>query len=56
MTKEQLELLIEYIDAKIEYAIASNEEGSDGYKVTAHNERKVVENIKSKLDSIINKL
>jgi hypothetical protein len=49
MTKEQLELLLEYIDAAIEYNKASKTEGADGYRCSASEELKLKESIKQQL-------
>ena len=49
MTKEQLELLLEYIDAAIEYSEASKTEGEDGYRCSASKERKLKDSIKQQL-------
>jgi hypothetical protein len=53
MTAEQLELLLQYIDAVMEYQIASNTEGADGHTVSAVNERKKVELLKQMLKETI---
>jgi hypothetical protein len=53
MTAEQLELLLQYIDAVMEYQIASNTEGADGHMVSAVNERKKVELLKQMLKETI---
>lgn len=49
MTKEQLDALIAWVQAEIEYAIASNQEGSDGYMASAHRERDVAERLEKQL-------
>lgn len=44
MTRDQLEVMREWIRAEIAYETASNEEGSDGYRQSAHGERDYAEN------------
>ncbi len=53
MTAEQLELLLQYIDAVMEYQIASNIEGADGHTASAVNERKKAELLKQMLKETI---
>jgi len=50
MSKEQLELLIEYIDLKIEYEFQSHEVGADGYRCSPSN------NLQRELEAVLNKL
>ena len=49
MNKYQMEALREWVRAEIEYAMASNEEGSDGYRQSAHSERDYAENCYQKM-------
>ena len=44
MNDDQLEALREWVRAEIDYEMASNEEGADGYRQSAHNERDYAEN------------
>jgi hypothetical protein len=55
MKKELFELIEEFIDAKIEYAIASRERDEEGYTGSCVDERKNVELIKEKIEKILNK-
>ena len=50
MDKEWLLMLREAIQAEIEYAISSREEGSDGCRVSADNERREANRLWAKLD------
>jgi len=45
MTYQQLLMLRQLIHAEIEAALAAREEGSDGYRQSAVNERKVADSI-----------
>ena len=45
MNTEQLNLLLAYIEAKIQYELARREVGSDGYYMSAVNEREIVESV-----------
>jgi hypothetical protein len=53
MNKELLELLEKFIDAKIEYQFAINEEGEDGYGRSAPNERKLVDKLKKDIVDLL---
>ena len=55
MNKELWELIQEYIEAKIEYEIASREEGADGYRQTPYKERKRLETITKKIKDELQK-
>lgn len=45
MNEETINLLREWVKAEIEYAIASNEEDSSGYRVSALGERNVADRL-----------
>lgn len=45
MSDKQLEALREWVRAEIQYALAQGEEGSDGYRGSAHAERDVAERL-----------
>ena len=47
--KEIIELLLDYIDKKIEYEFESRQEDESGYRIDAWNERKNMEKSKNKI-------
>lgn len=49
MNKKEIEAIIKYVDAKIEYEFALREEGENGYRSSAIEERKAVEKALAKL-------
>jgi hypothetical protein len=49
MDNELFDLLDKYIEAKIDYAIASEERDEEGYTSTPLRERKKMESIKSEI-------
>ena len=52
-----LEALREWVRAEIYYALAENEEDSEGYKITSHGDRDVanqkLENLKDALETFL---
>lgn len=53
MTKETIEAIIRYVDAKVEYELASIERDEDGYMGSCVTERKAMEAAEDELRKII---
>lgn len=53
MTREQFELLREYVQAEIEYAIASTQRDEEGYTVSHPRERKAAEEAFMRLVNLV---
>jgi hypothetical protein len=49
MNKEHIEAIIKYVDAKIEYELASIEDDEEGYRGACVDERKAMESAKEEL-------
>lgn len=55
MTKEEWNLLKQYIDTKIDYEIARREEDEDEYTGNAYAERKALEEAENEINKSIEK-
>jgi hypothetical protein len=54
MNREEWLLIQDYIDTKIDYAIAAREEDSDGYREDVYIERKAVEKAEEEILKYLN--